>query len=92
MLYLIIYLEARLFLLRFRYIKALIQLSAFIASFVTSISRISDYHHRGSDVLAGLALGSIIALFITLVLGRILWIDDKNLYYDFDDKFKIRNT
>lgn len=92
MLFLIIYLEARLFLLRFRYIKALIQLAAFIASFVTSISRISDYHHRGSDVLAGLVLGSIIALFITLVLGKILWVDARDLYYDFDDKYKNRNA
>ncbi|RNA11440.1 lipid phosphate phosphohydrolase 1 isoform X3 [Brachionus plicatilis] len=87
MLFLIIYLEARLFLVRFRYIKALIQLTAFIASFVTSISRISDYHHRGSDVVGGLVLGSIIALFITLILGKILWVVDEEFYYDFDDKF-----
>lgn len=91
MLFLIIYLEARLFLVRFCYIKALIQLSAFIASFVTSISRISDYHHRGSDVAGGLVLGSIIALFITLIIGKILWIVDEEIYYDFDDKYLNRN-
>ena len=53
----IIYLEARLYLLRFRYIKPLIQLAALIAAFVTCLSRISDYHHRGSDVIGGAILG-----------------------------------
>lgn len=58
MLFLIIYLEARLFLIQLRYVKPLIQLAAFCAAFVTTISRISDYHHRGSDVIGGTVLGS----------------------------------
>jgi phosphatidate phosphatase len=57
MVFLIIYVEARLFLLQLRYIKPLIQMTAFIAAFVTCLSRISDYHHRGSDVAGGTALG-----------------------------------
>jgi phosphatidate phosphatase len=57
MVFLIIYLEARLVLLRFRYLKTLIQMGAFIAAFVTCLSRISDYHHRGSDVIGGAVLG-----------------------------------
>ena len=57
MLFLIIYVEARLFLLQLRYIKPLIQLAAFAAAFVTMMSRISDYHHRGSDVVGGSVLG-----------------------------------
>lgn len=57
MLFLIIYVEARLFLLRLRYIKPLIQLAAFSTAFVTCLSRISDYHHRGSDVIGGSTLG-----------------------------------
>jgi phosphatidate phosphatase len=57
MAFLIIYVEARLFLLRLRYIKPLIQMTAFIAAFVTCLSRISDYHHRGSDVAGGVVLG-----------------------------------
>lgn len=57
MVFLIVYVEARLFLLRFRYIKPLIQMTAFIAAFVTTLSRISDYHHRGSDVIGGAVLG-----------------------------------
>jgi hypothetical protein len=50
MTFLIIYVEARLFLLKLRYIKPLIQMTAFIAAFVTALSRISDYHHRGSMI------------------------------------------
>ena len=47
MMFIIIYLEARLILLRFRAIKSLLQVSAFIAALVTSVSRILDYKHRG---------------------------------------------
>lgn len=57
MVFLIVYLEARLFLLKFRYVKSLFQMFAFIAAFVTCLSRISDYHHRGTDVLGGTCLG-----------------------------------
>lgn len=87
MVFLIIYIQARLVLLRFRYIKPLIQIGAFIAAFVTCLSRVSDYHHRGSDVIGGTVLGWAIALFITLVVGRVLWIfERKEAYYDFDYK------
>jgi phosphatidate phosphatase len=57
MLFLIIYVEARLVLLQMRYVKPLIQLAAFSAAFVTALSRISDYHHRGTDVIGGASLG-----------------------------------
>jgi phosphatidate phosphatase len=48
MLFLILYIQARLILYKFRFVKPLIQLTAFIAAFVTCISRIGDYHHRGT--------------------------------------------
>lgn len=87
MLFLIIYLEARLYLLKFRYVKPLIQMAAFIAAYVTAISRVPDYFHRGSDVIGGSVLGIIIALFITLVLGRVLWeYNAPTKRYDFDQK------
>jgi membrane-associated phospholipid phosphatase len=73
MVFLIIYLDARLRLLRFRFFKTLVQTTALIAAFFTCISRISDYHHRFSDVLSGSALGIVIALYVTLVTGRVLW-------------------
>jgi membrane-associated phospholipid phosphatase len=73
MLFTIIYLEARFARLRLRYVKTLVQMTCFIAAWVTMLSRVSDYHHRGSDVLAGSALGCLVALFITLVTGRVLF-------------------
>lgn len=87
MLFLIIYLEARLFLLRLRYIKPLIQTTAFIAAFITCMSRISDYHHRGTDVLGGMVLGCVVAYFVTYFVGRVLWeYETEPAYYDFDLK------
>jgi phosphatidate phosphatase len=49
MTFLIVFVEARLQLLKLRYIKPLIQMAAFIAAYVTAISRIPDYHHRGKN-------------------------------------------
>lgn len=57
MLFTIIYLEARWILIRFRYFKTVLQMTCFIAAFVTMLSRVSDYHHRGSDVIGGTVLG-----------------------------------
>ncbi|RMZ98726.1 lipid phosphate phosphohydrolase 1 isoform X2 [Brachionus plicatilis] len=73
MAFLMLYIEARLRLLRFRHVKALIQLLAFIAAFITCISRISDYHHRGSDVIGGAVLGVFVAILAGKVAGRVLW-------------------
>ena len=73
MAFIIIFLEARLILVRLRFIKTFIQIAAFIAAWVTILSRVSDYWHRYTDVLAGFFLGLIIALFVTLVVGRVLW-------------------
>ena len=81
----IIFIEARLQLLKLRYVKPLIQMTAFIAAFVTAISRIPDYHHRGSDVIGGSVLGIVIAVFVTFVVGRVLWdYECDKRYSDFD--------
>jgi phosphatidate phosphatase len=71
--FLIIYLEARLHLLKFRYIKPLIQIGAFMATLITCLSRISDYHHRGSDVAGGIAVGLLVAIVIVTRVGGVLW-------------------
>jgi phosphatidate phosphatase len=85
MLFLIIYLEARLHLLRLRFIKPLIQMTAFIAAILTSVSRVSDHHHRASDIIGGIVLGASVALFMTLIVGRVIWIYGRRpRYYDFD--------
>lgn len=87
MLFTIIYLEARWILIRFRYFKTVLQMTCFIAAFVTMLSRVSDYHHRGSDVIGGTVLGVIVAVGITCYVGRVLWVFDKRSNYgDFDLK------
>lgn len=87
MLFLIIYIEARLKLLRFRFVKPGLQMTAFAAAYVTCVSRVSDYHHRGSDVIGGIVLGCIIAVFMTFVVGRVLWkFNYRESYHDFDFK------
>ena len=59
MVFLILFVEARLVLLRFRYFKPLLQMTAFIAAYVTTLSRVPDYAHRGSDVIGGAVLGKL---------------------------------
>ena len=86
MTFIIIFLEARLILVRLRFIKTFIQIAAFIAAWVTMLSRVSDYWHRFTDVLAGFFLGLMVALFVVLVLGRVLWeYKIEKRIYDVDD-------
>lgn len=73
MLFLIIYIQARLHLLVLRFLKPLFQMTAFIAAYVTCLSRISDYHHRGSDVIGGVVVGVIVAVLVTFGVGRVIW-------------------
>ena len=66
-------------------IKPLIQLCAFSAAFVTMLSRVSDYHHRGSDVIGGTFLGCIVALFVTFVVGKVMWVyETQTVYHELD--------
>ena len=44
---------------------------------------------KGSDVIGGSILGIVIALFITLMVGRVLWdYECETSYSDFDLKLK----
>ena len=43
-------------------------MTAFIAAFVTSLSRIIDYQHRGTDVIGGSLLGE----FMFKIKGYVL--------------------
>lgn len=89
MLFLIIYIEARLHLFVLRFFKPGFQMAAFLAAYVTCLSRVSDYHHRGSDVIGGIVVGAIIAIFITCISGRVLWEYNRETQYsDFSMKQK----
>lgn len=60
-------------------------MTAISAAWITCLSRIVDYHHRGSDVLGGVVLGVLVALAFTLVFGKILWaFGNRKKEVDFD--------
>jgi phosphatidate phosphatase len=85
MIFLITYIEARVNGLTFRFFKVLLQLTALIAAYVTSISRIKDNHHRGTDVLGGAIIGIIVAIHVIFVSGRVIWLYNRTKpQYDFD--------
>ena len=52
-----VYLEARTRVSRARFIKTTFQLIAFIAAWHTCMSRVSDFKHHHTDVIAGAAIG-----------------------------------
>jgi phosphatidate phosphatase len=69
MLFLIIFLETRLFVVSLRFLKHLIQYSAFVVFSAICVTRIIEHKHRFSDVFAGCVLGISISLLITFRLG-----------------------
>ena len=55
------------------------------AAWVTCLSRIVDYYHRGSDVIGGAILGALVAIVFSFYFGRVLWeFDRKKKKSDFD--------
>lgn len=77
MIFIIIYLEARLVLQRTRFIKSIIQLIAFIAAWFTCMSRVSDFKHHYTDVVGGAAIGLSLAVFVTVITGKKIWYHSK---------------
>ncbi|KAH9492584.1 Phospholipid phosphatase 1, partial [Bulinus truncatus] len=68
MLYIILYLEARVTIKEITLLKPVIQLALFCFTFVTCLTRISDYKHHWSDVLGGAILGLAVCLFVVFSL------------------------
>lgn len=74
MIFVIIYIEARFRpASKSRIVKTLVQLTCFILAWHTCMSRVSDYKHHHTDVIAGAFIGLTVALFITTVTGRQIW-------------------
>lgn len=81
MVFLVIYLQARLVSLRFRSLRPLLQVTALIAALVTSVSDYIDYFADGWDISAGILLGSLIAVAFTMYISRVIWEYERKAEY-----------
>ena len=61
MVYLALYLQARMTWSGSRLLRPFLQLSALMLTWYTGLSRVSDYKHHWSDVLAGFLIGTVAA-------------------------------
>ncbi|KAL0274556.1 UNVERIFIED_CONTAM: hypothetical protein PYX00_002656 [Menopon gallinae] len=66
MVFLAMYCGARLIRDDFRLVKHVLQFCAIVAAVYTGLTRISDYKHHWSDVLAGLVLGTVTAILTVI--------------------------
>ena len=70
MVFLALYIEAKLILpKKSKFLKAFIQSMLILIALYTGFSRVSDYKHHWSDVLAGFVLGTSVAM---LTIFRVL--------------------
>ncbi|GBP27240.1 Putative phosphatidate phosphatase [Eumeta japonica] len=66
MLYLVLYLEKRMVWRGTRVLRHTMQFGALMLSWFTALSRVSDYKHHWSDVLAGYFLGFTVAVLVVV--------------------------
>ncbi|KAJ6642774.1 putative phosphatidate phosphatase [Pseudolycoriella hygida] len=69
MIYCAIYLQARMTWRGSKLLKHFIQFILILITWYTCMTRISDYKHHWSDVLAGATLGTFCALIVVSMLG-----------------------
>uniref|UniRef100_A0A6I8NN47 Phospholipid phosphatase 3 n=1 Tax=Ornithorhynchus anatinus TaxID=9258 RepID=A0A6I8NN47_ORNAN len=65
MLYLVLYLQARLTWRGARLLRPLLQFTLIMMAFYTGLSRVADHKHHPTDVLAGFIQGALVAGCIT---------------------------
>ncbi|KAI3379731.1 hypothetical protein SNEBB_004384 [Seison nebaliae] len=88
---LIIYLEFR-WNLSLRFLRLFSQAALFAFAFYVGCSRIADHRHHPTDVIAGAALGSIVAIYISICLHyrhyypdpRYVWKVPGRQFFDFE--------
>ncbi|CAG9806291.1 unnamed protein product [Chironomus riparius] len=79
--YCVFYLESRMRYNGSKLLKHFIQLFFICGALYTGLSRISDYKHHYTDVLAGLILGSLISYVVCFHISKLF---KKNKYFDSD--------
>ena len=73
--FIILYMEAKVSFPHSRFLKFFLQLLVAQLGFLCALSRVSDYKHHWSDVLAGALLGILIAV---LIIDRVLHMQRKD--------------
>ena len=81
----ILYMEARIHFPLSKFLKFFLQLVVAQLGILCSLSRVSDYKHHWTDVLAGMLLGILIAVLIFDRVVQILRKDTKCRKQDTED-------
>ncbi len=72
MIFLVLYIESRVhFPKESKFLKILVQAVFVMLALFTGFSRVSDYKHHWSDVLAGFFIGTFIAVIVALKVLRL---------------------
>ena len=69
MLFLALYLQARLQSAWARLLRPTIQFSLIAVSVCTGLSRVTDYKHHSSDVVIGLLQGALMAIMVVFLVS-----------------------